>query len=234
MKKAPKISIAIPTYEMKGEGHNIIQYALKSIQSQRFRDFEVVVSDQSPDDLTKEVCRKWLNEMDVVYVKNTNPKDKGCYTANTNNAVRHCSGEIVKYLDADDYLYDEDSLGYIYDSFEEGTIWIATDYVHTYDRVNLFKRHSPIWNPKIYLYNTIGSPIGESVRRENVIEMDEHYRWMGDADLYKMMYDKWGTPKIVRYITAVHLLWEGQNSNVLGALEREEVEYSIRKYKEVE
>lgn len=224
----PLISVAIPTYEMGGNGHKIIEQAFYSLSIQKFKKFEVVISDQSEDNKTKETCQKWSSYLDIVYLKY--PFNKGCYTANTNNAIKACSGKIIKYLDADDFLYDENSLQSIYETFEPDTIWIASDYVHTTDGNNRIKRHSPQWHPQIYLYNTIGSPSGVAIRKKNIVLMDEQYRWMGDADLYMMIYKKWGEPKILRTITAVHYLWEGQTSNVLNELQWKEVEYAKTKY----
>jgi glycosyltransferase involved in cell wall biosynthesis len=41
----PKISICIPTYKQVDK----LEVLLRSIDSQTFRDFEVIVSDDSPD-----------------------------------------------------------------------------------------------------------------------------------------------------------------------------------------
>jgi len=224
-----KISIAIPTYEMGGIGHEVIQYAFESLKEQTFKSFEVIVSDQSSDDKIKEVCKKWSQKLNLKYFK-FNQK-LGYYTANTNNAVSNCSGEIIKYLDSDDYLYDKDSLKEIYYSFDSDTNWLASAYTHTYDRISYINNHLPHWTDPIFLFNTIGSPTGVAIRKESLILMDEYFRWMGDADLYQMLFNKFGKPKILNKITAVHLLWKGQTSNTLNHLQQEEIEYALKKYK---
>ncbi len=53
--KIPSISICIPAYK----NSNFLNRLLMSINSQLFRDFEVVVTDDSPDESVKELCLKY-------------------------------------------------------------------------------------------------------------------------------------------------------------------------------
>ena len=45
-----RMSIAIPTYEVKGRGVEFLNDLFRTIEIQTFKDFEVVVSDHSKDD----------------------------------------------------------------------------------------------------------------------------------------------------------------------------------------
>lgn len=226
-----RISVIIPTYEMGGKGYEIIQHAFHSLEIQKFKDFEVIVSDQSEDVSTQLVCKIWESKLNIVYVKYL--ENKGYYTANTNNALRHASGEIIKYLDADDFLFDENSLYNIHISFEPDIKWLVADYVHSYDRKNFFNRHSPVWNDKLYAFNTIGSPLATSVLREHALEMDEYYRWMGDADLHHRMYQTLGEPAVLRSIIGVHMLWDGQTSHTMSSFQQEELNYAKNKFGDI-
>lgn len=226
-----KMSIAITSYEMGGVGHEVIQYALRSLQSQTFKDFEVVVSDQSKDSLIEDVCKLWQKDLSLVYCREENKR--GYFTANENNAIKHCSGDIIKFLDADDFLYDEKSLQKTYGAFEENTMWVVTNYMHSYNRTDFIKRHSPVMNDRIYVCNTIGTPSCVAIRNDNPPLFDENLRWAGDCEWYKRLYDKWGNPKIIDDITAVHLLWDGQVENTFGSakeLQDKEVAYILAKH----
>ena len=47
------ISICIPCYEMSGKGHKYLEHNLNHIVSQNYKNFEVIISDQSQDDKIK-------------------------------------------------------------------------------------------------------------------------------------------------------------------------------------
>lgn len=226
-----KMSVAITAYEMGGSGHKILEYALDSLYRQTFKDFEVVVSDQSKDFLVAETCYNWKEKLNIVYCREE--KNRGYFTANENWAIKHSAGEIIKFLDADDFLYDENSLEKTIIAFTPDINWLATDYVHSYDRVSFINRHAPTMNNRIHVINTIGTPSCISVRNDNIPLFDEKLRWAGDCEWYRQLYNKWGVFKTLNEITAVHLLWPGQNENTIGAseeLQAKENSYIIRKH----
>lgn len=226
-----KMSVAITTYEMGGQGHEILEYAFESLKKQIFQSFEIVVSDQSRDYKIADLCHRWGTWFNIVYCREEH--HRGYFTANENWAIKHCAGEIIKFLDADDFLYDENSLIKTYNAFDNKTNWLATDYVHSYDRKEFINRHAPVMNDRIYVCNTIGSPSCVAIRNDNPPLFDENLRWAGDCEWYKQLYDKWGNPKILNEITAVHLLWPGQVENTFGSeikLQNEENAYILNKY----
>ena len=52
----PKISIAVPTYEYRGKGVEVLEYAFNTMVKQTFKDFDVVISDHSVDDKIEVLC----------------------------------------------------------------------------------------------------------------------------------------------------------------------------------
>jgi len=226
------MSVAITSYEMGGVGHTMVERALKSLYTQTFKDFEVVVSDQSKDFLVADVCRSWIGKLNIVYCREE--YNRGYFTANENWAIKHCAGDIIKFLDADDYLYDENALQVTYDAFDNTTNWVATDYVHAYSNGSTFNRHHPSLNPKIYICNTLGTPSCVAVKNLPKLPLfDENLRWAGDCEWYKRLWDVLGNPKVINNITAVHYLWDGQVENTFGAdpkLQAQENFYILNKY----
>jgi glycosyltransferase involved in cell wall biosynthesis len=228
-----KISVAITAYEMGGYCTQYLHDNFVSLKSQTFKDFEVVVSDQSQDFDVANFCYSWLKELPIVYCREE--KNNGYFTANENNAMRHCAGEIIKFLDADDYLYDKDSLEVTYNAFSEKTKWVATDYFHDING-ELVNRHHPSMNDRIYICNTIGTPSCVAIRNERFPLFDENLRWAGDCEYYGQLYNMWGNPKIIDNITAVHRLWGGQVENTFGAssdLQNKENAYILAKHEEM-
>ena len=103
-----KMSIAIPTWESYGKGNEFLDDLFRTIEIQSFKDYEVVVSDHSKNDDLVKVISKFQDKFNLLYVKNEN--DRGNGPANTNNAIDHCSGDIIKVMFQDDFFYDDEAL----------------------------------------------------------------------------------------------------------------------------
>lgn len=191
------ISICIPTYEMHGKGPGFLRQNFESFLRQSFRDFDVVVSDNAEDGSIKAVCDEYADKLDIVYTKNPGGKDM---CDNTNNAIRHATGKILKILFMDDFLLDEHSLKLVADNFDlERDSWIATGYIHTIDGTNLFNPRVPAYHTHIeYGYNTLGTPSIIAAKNENPALFDNRFKWsLNDCDYYKTAFDRFGVPKIV-------------------------------------
>lgn len=98
----PKVSICIPAYG-NPEG---IRRLLDSIKEQTFTDYEVVLTDDSPDDSVRDAALE--SDMECLrYHKNE--KRLGA-TGNWNEAVRRAKGEYIKIMHHDDWFSQPDSL----------------------------------------------------------------------------------------------------------------------------
>ncbi len=91
----PKVSIVIPAYNPR-----FFEKSLQSALTQNFSDFEVVISDDRQDGLIEEIVTRYLGP-NVLYVRNPTPRVPG---TNRDNALRHASGEYIKFLFDDDVL----------------------------------------------------------------------------------------------------------------------------------
>lgn len=100
----PKVSICVPAY-----GNPMgIKRLLDSIKAQTFADYEVVVTDDSPDDSVKAVALGAGMER-LHYYKN---ETRMGATGNWNEAVRRSKGEYIKMMHHDDWFSQPDSLGH--------------------------------------------------------------------------------------------------------------------------
>jgi glycosyltransferase involved in cell wall biosynthesis len=57
-----KVSICIPTYEMKGFGANYLDHSLSVLEKQTYQNFEVIISDHSTTPLIENVCKKYQSK----------------------------------------------------------------------------------------------------------------------------------------------------------------------------
>jgi glycosyltransferase involved in cell wall biosynthesis len=229
----PKISVCIPTYEMKGKGEEYLQHSFRMLYSQTFKDFDVVISDHSIENDIQNLCKNWKDRLDINYIRND--YKRGISSANINKAMKHATGESIKILFQDDFLYDEQSLEMQYvHFFSNHNQWMVSACAHTNDGTNIVDPFYPKYHDTIqYGNNTISSPSVLMIKNENVLEFDENLFWLMDVEYYKRLYDNFGLPSICNYITVVNRSHENQISNTIATKEIKEKEYSyiVEKYK---
>jgi glycosyltransferase involved in cell wall biosynthesis len=94
----PRISIVVPSFN---QGHFLGQ-TLESIFSQNYPDLEVVVIDGGSTDTSVDVIRAYE---DLLKYWQSQP-DEG-QSAAINEGVTHCTGEIVGWLNSDDFYWGD-------------------------------------------------------------------------------------------------------------------------------
>jgi hypothetical protein len=204
------LSICIPVYEAQGRGIEFLAQNFKQLKLQTLKDFEIVVSDNSADDVIEKYVAG-IKDLNIKYVKNEGAKNIG---GNTNNAIKNATGEIIQIMCQDDYFYNKNSLQKIVDNFDRNIGWMVSMYMHTKDRLGLFKQQIPSWNDQIYFTNTIGAPSCLSfLNDDNKVWVDENLTCFVDCEHYYCLYKKWGLPKVLKELIFVQLLWEGQVTN---------------------
>ena len=98
MKK--RFSVIIPAYNAE----KVIERAIDSIKKQSFKDYEIIVVDDCSKDSTYEVLKK----IDGIILKKTSSNGKE--GAARNIGISSSEGEYIIFLDADDFLDNENVL----------------------------------------------------------------------------------------------------------------------------
>ena len=211
-----KISVVIPTYEMFGKGVQFLTNSLEILEKQTFKDFEVVISDNSEDEAIKKIALMGWN-FQVVYSKNRRVKNM---SGNTNNGILKATGEYIKILFLDDYLAHENALqdiaNYKFD-------WLVTA---------CSNNSSPYYADEIKRgVNKIGSPSVLTFKNQNPLLLNEELNWVVDCDYYIRLYRKYGLPVISNKVNVVIGIGDHQVTNHLSdEAKLKEVEYLCQKY----
>lgn len=183
----PKVSICIPAYKQP----LFLQKTLQSVINQSFIDYEVIVTDDSPDDSVENVLREFLSDARFRYFKNNEVKGS---PENWNESVRHAIGDYIKILHHDDWFSGKDSLGkYVkmLDDNPEADFAFSSTIVSSV--INAARIHSPSKrkreklkkDPRTLFYgNIIGAPSATIYRKGLQLEYDSHLRWLVDVDFY--------------------------------------------------
>ncbi|MEO6667848.1 MAG: glycosyltransferase family 2 protein [Ferruginibacter sp.] len=182
----PLISICIPAYK----NASYLEILLKSVAAQSFKDYEVLVSDDSPDAEIELLCKKYAEAFPLQYQKNAVPKGS---PGNWNAGIKIAKGKWIKIMHDDDWFANENSLavfaraathnpeaGFIfsgYSNYEHGHLKKTTipgPYVkkRLQDPLNLIAE------------NYIGHPSTTLIKNNLKEWYDERTRWIVDLEFY--------------------------------------------------
>jgi glycosyltransferase involved in cell wall biosynthesis len=187
MRHHPFVSICIPAYREPDK----LAKLLDSIASQDFSDFEVIVSDDSPDDSVKHTCERFP-QLAIRYFKNTPSKGS---PANWNFAIAQASAPWIKLIHHDDYFYSASALRrfvqatqdqpdadyffsntFIFEStVEKGRVY-GVD-MQVLDRIS----EQPAY---LFHRNLIGAPSVGFFKQSMHLRFDEQLIWLVDVEFY--------------------------------------------------
>jgi glycosyltransferase involved in cell wall biosynthesis len=223
-----KISVAIPTYEMGGIGGKVLSYSFSILSKQTFKDFDVVVSDHSQDNEVLNVCKNWDNFLDIRYYKNK--EDRGSAAANTNFAIKKSTGQWIKILCQDDFMFGDDALEIINNNLDNDHMWQFSSYYHS-DGIKLERLHHPTLNQYLFIINTLGTPSALTIRNlENLPDIDKNLSYCYDELFYWELWKKYGDPILLNRPVIVNFLHgDSISSGVSQDLIDKENEYILDK-----
>jgi len=229
-----KFSICIPTYEMGGYGHVFLDQLLTELKFQSVQDFEVVVTDQSPDTKVLETCDKHSSLLDIKYFRYYYQKGKAA--ANINTAMSYAKGEIIKILYQDDFFVDAKALEKIQNAFDNGVTWVANGFTHSENKKDFFNTRVPFYTDQVLIgENTIGNPSNISIlncENKEKVFMDESILYVVDCEYYYRVKQKLGMPTIINdiLVCARHHPASAVDNPSFYSLKNPEVEYCLKKH----
>ena len=182
----PIISICIAAYNRT----LFLERLFNSIQIQTFKNFEVIVTDDSKGTEVEALCRKFEAQFELIYRKN-NPA-LGT-PANWNEAIKHARGEWIKLMHDDDWFAGEESLQLFAKATTGNNKFIFSAYSNVFENTGTSKeKYFPVsWhkrivsNPVILLNrNVIGPPSVTLIHKSAAYQYDTSMKWRVDIDFY--------------------------------------------------
>lgn len=187
MSERPFISVCIPAYKRI----EFLARLLDSISLQSYRDFEVIVSDDSPGNEVEQLCRQYARHFLLVYHKN--PSALGT-PENWNEAIRRASGQWIKLMHDDDWFGNADALLKFAAAAQKETkamLFAAYYDVSLSDskekrvilpafRFRMLKKE-PV---SLLSRNIIGPPSVVMHRNNGLHQYDPRLKWLVDVDMY--------------------------------------------------
>lgn len=187
MSKQVLISICIPAYKRL----DYIKRSLDAIAQQVFRDFEVVVTDDSPDDQIGELCARYTDQFPLTYHRNTPALGT---PENWNEAIRRAKGKWIKLMHDDDWFAFPDSLQKLYELTKAhpdtgfvycGSTIIENNKVYKRENTSLFREKLLKKDPQnLFFRNFIGPPSVIMHLNDKKVWYDNRMKWLVDVDFY--------------------------------------------------
>ena len=200
----PFVSVIIPTYNRA----NFIKRAIDSVLIQNYENIEIIVVDDASTDNTESVV-KGIKDSRIIYVKND--RNLGV-SASRNKAIGMAKGEVIAFLDSDDYWLEnklKKQVAKLFSGRDIGLVYTGERFID--DRGKILREEIPRYSGYIYdvlLAKNFISPSSSIVRKdvlddvglflEDLDYREDHELWLRISKKYKIDY----VPEIltVRYI----------------------------------
>ena len=164
---------------------------LDSISLQSFRDFEVIVTDDSPGDEVRELCEQFKNEYSLTYFHNSIPLGT---PENWNESLRRANGKWIKLMHDDDWFAYPYSLQKLYELtlpvencsfvFCGSTIIEDNKILHA-EKISHFREMLLRKDPRnLFSRNVIGPPSVIMHKNDRRLWYDNRMKWLVDVDFY--------------------------------------------------
>ena len=189
------VSICIPTYNQT----KYLKLCLDSILKQSFKDFEVIISDDSTNDSVKDFVASYKIP-NLHYYKNAVSLGT---PGNWNASVLKAKGKYIKMMHHDDYFLSDDSLLKFVDAASKNNasfVFCNTEVWHVSDDSRRISQPNEIQLKRLkedplflFFRNKIGAPSATMFLKNNLV-FDENLKWLVDVDFY------------IRYLKQSHVL----------------------------
>ena len=183
------VSVCIPVYKKI----DYVKRLLESILKQSYKDIEVIISDDSPNDSLKNELEPYFAYLKIHYYHH---KVSLGSPSNWNFAIEKSTGEYFMLIHQDDWLSDETAIAqfvYVLDNQK------SIDFVYCRntaikengEKIILQGMKSLLNKLHIYPYrliisDVIGPPSNVMLRSniKNIVQYDNKYIWLVDVDYY--------------------------------------------------
>ena len=198
MNNSPFISICIPAYKHV----HFLERLLDSILTQTYTDYEIVITDDSPDNSVAEIVERFKTKAEIRYFKNVQPLGT---PENWNEAIRKANGEWIKIMHNDDWFARKDSLQTFYNNIQQrpGAVFFFSAFQNvetgsdekemvklSYADKKFFESNPYHLLKKVY----VGNPSCTIIKKDVNIWYDKRYKYIVDFDYYIRVIQQTGMP----------------------------------------
>jgi glycosyltransferase involved in cell wall biosynthesis len=181
------VSICIPTYNQT----EYLKKCLESVLAQSYKDYELIISDDSPNDTIEQFLKTVLKDIQYSYTRNTPPLGM---PENWNSAIKQAGGKYIKIMHHDDFFTSNDSLSLMVEEIEkqkgsflfcQTDVWHVKSDMHHIHKIS-DKQFSILKKEPEFLFfkNMIGAPSTTLYINNKAFHYDKRFKWLVDIDFY--------------------------------------------------
>ena len=191
------VSVYITTHNRK----KLLMRAIKSVESQDYKNIELIVVDDASSDGTEEMMLEYVNNNKNVKYFRTEESRGACF--NRNIAIENAKGYYISGLDDDDY-FEPERVSQLVSHFDENKYSCVTSAIVAFDNLGFkkaFHRRGKIITLNALLhFNHVGNQVLTTKKR--LIEVggfDVDFLACQDYDLWVRLVSKFGPCKRLAY-----------------------------------
>ena len=183
----PFIAICIPAFKRP----DYLKRLLDSICIQSFRNYEILINDNSPDDSIKDLVHSYAEKLSISYEKHPGPMPA---VVNCINLVRRAAAPWIKIMHDDDWFSSEDALQHFADAASvsgKDFIFSGCNRVRleamAIDKETIIEESKQLLEESVLnllFKNVIGHPSVVMHKKDNSIEYNPAFNWVLDIDYY--------------------------------------------------
>jgi glycosyltransferase involved in cell wall biosynthesis len=195
---------------------------------QDFTDYELIISDDTPDDSVETFIRSTFKDQPYSYTRN----DPSAGTPqNWNVALSKAKGKYIKILHHDDFFTQKDSLRLMVEAIEKSKsdflycdtdVWFVNSDAHKINFTNP-KQFVLINDRPAFLFfkNLIGAPSATLYLNDVSMQFDVRFKWLVDIEFYIRFLKKHG--KLNYLNKALVCTCHGSSEQVTTSVENDRV-----------
>jgi glycosyltransferase involved in cell wall biosynthesis len=223
---SPSVSICVPIFIRDTKILSFFAHLLHSIESQSYKDFEVVIAGDSES-------LAFLNSQGVLEKSFLGEKAKVFLSTNlgislnTNFVISHAKGNLIKIMYQDDFFADDSSLEEIVFALRKTRRrWLVSASGHWDEESSKFGQIMiPKLSKELFIArNTISSPSVVALKRKYYEPFSSDLELMLDCEWYVRMTHMHGRPKTLNKVSVINRLHKEQAQHRL----RKKVSYEIK------
>lgn len=184
----PKVSICIPAYHQP----LLLKKAIESVLEQEYKDYEIIITDDSEDDSVKKIVSEYKGYKNIHYFKNEMQLGS---PENWNESIKRAEGEYIKILHHDDWFTNKYSLGSFVSLLDSNpnSDFAFSGCVNLNPQMEIKFVHSAQQNQinkicidpnYLFIGNFIGAPSCTIFRKNINLIFDKQLKWLVDIDFY--------------------------------------------------
>ena len=184
MVREPKVSVIVPVYNVS----SFLRAAIESVVRQTYTNLEILIIDDGSTDGSEKICDEYTQDQRVRVIHQRNQGLSGA----RNTGLDLMTGEVVAFLDSDDYFYPEMIAKTVEVMTERQADIVICDFEWNGRTCNLVRKtYSSIEAQKVLISGKMELAVWNKIYRKEIwddIRFPQGHNYEGTRTTYKLLH----------------------------------------------